>query len=235
MISNRSSKTAKPTLLFMVLLVVVSGLATAEAQTKKKSTAHKAAPKVRYYSVPAGKQVRVRMDGTLSSKTAHVGQVFHTKTVEPVYSSKGVQVVPPGSTVTGHVTAAHKATKGGKPGTIDVTFSSLKLPNGRTVTINGSLSSFEEGGTTGDTEGRVSGKKTSNRKVKFIGGGAGGGALIGALAGGGTGALIGGAVGAGAGFFGEKYTKGKNAEVKEGTEFGVYLNRAISLPEYKTN
>jgi hypothetical protein len=46
------------------------------------------------------------------------------------------------------------------------------------------------------------------RNLAFIGGGAGGGALIGALAGGGKGALIGSLVGAGAGT-GAAYATGK--------------------------
>lgn len=219
----------------MILGLVIGDFVTAEAQTRKKTTAKKAAPKVRYYRVEGGEKMRVRMEDTISSKTARVGDTFTTKTVEPVYSSNGVIVIPEGSVVEGRVTQAQEAKGEGKPGTIDVAFTAIRLPNGRSVTINGALASLDEDGTRSDNEGQVSGKKTSNRKLKFIGGGAAGGALIGAIAGGGKGALIGGLVGAGGGFLGDKFTKGKNAEVKEGTEFGVYLNRSISLPAYRAN
>ena len=60
-----------------------------------------------------------------------------------------------------------------------------------------------------------------------------GGALIGAIAGGGKGFLIGAGVGAIGGLVGKKLKKGDEAEVKAGTEFGVNLNRAISLPRYR--
>jgi hypothetical protein len=64
----------------------------------------------------------------------------------------------------------------------------------------------------------------------FIGGGAATGALIGAIAGGGKGAgigaLIGGALGTGA----RVYEKEQEADVKSGTEFGVILNRSVTLP-----
>lgn len=71
-----------------------------------------------------------------------------------------------------------------------------------------------------------------HRKLIFIGGGGAGGAILGAAIGGGKGALIGGLLGAGGGFLGEKFTKGEEAEVRSGTEFGVLLNQAISLPRF---
>ena len=43
---------------------------------------------------------------------------------------------------------------------------------------------------------------------------------------------IGAGVGAVGGLIGKNVSKGKEAEVKSGTEFGVYLGKAISLPKY---
>jgi outer membrane lipoprotein SlyB len=71
-----------------------------------------------------------------------------------------------------------------------------------------------------------------HRKAIFIGGGAGGGAILGAAIGGGKGLLVGGLLGAGAGYLGNKLTKAAEAEVRSGTEFGVYLNQGISLPKF---
>ncbi len=97
--------------------------------------------------------------------------------------------------------------------------------------IRFAVSLLKRRSTSSDNEGTASAKQTSNRNAKFIGGGAGG-AVIGALAGGGKGAAIGAGVGAGVGFLAKKLMKGKEAEVKSGTEFGVILNRPISLPAY---
>jgi outer membrane lipoprotein SlyB len=83
-----------------------------------------------------------------------------------------------------------------------------------------------------DNEGAVSGDRMKHRKVIFIGGGGAGGAILGAAIGGGRGALIGGLLGAGGGYLGQKMTKGEEAEVRAGTEFGVYLNQPISLPKF---
>ena len=198
------------------------------AQTKKTK------PKVTYYSVKAGTVMRVRLDNDMSSKTAFVGQTFQNTTVDPIYSSGGVLLIPQGSMMLGRVTAVQAAQKDGRPGTIDVTYTSITLPNNRKVAISGSLTESDSGEkNTVDNEGTVSGKTTKRRGLKFIGGGAAGGAVIGGIAGGGTGAAIGAGVGALAGLIGKEVKKGHEAEVSAGTQYGVYLNRAFSLPKYR--
>jgi len=208
---------------FFLFLVASMGATFAEAQAKKKVT---------LYSVKTGTVFRVRIESTLSSKSARPGDTFQTTLVDPVYSGGGVVVIPQGSTVNGRVTAATPAKRNGNPGTIDVAFTSVVLPNGRRATINGTLTDLDSGKTRSDDEGTAAVSKTKHRNLKFIGGGAAGGAVIGALAGGGTGALIGAGVGAAGGYIFKKLSKGDNAQVKRGTEFGVYLNRPISLPRY---
>ncbi|MBK9164386.1 MAG: hypothetical protein IPM21_10870 [Acidobacteria bacterium] len=53
----------------------------------------------RRFEVDAGTRFRVRMNETLSSKTARVGDNFTTTVREPVYSTNGVVVIPVGSEV----------------------------------------------------------------------------------------------------------------------------------------
>lgn len=189
-------------------------------------------PTVPMYAVETGTIIRVRINATISSKTAAVGNTFTSTVTEPVYSSTGVVVIPTGSTLTGSVTSVKKAGKGGEPGQIDVSFVSVKLPNGKTRAINGSLTELEAGKTKSDNEGGATASKMKNRKIIFIGGGAAGGAVLGAMVGGGKATAIGAILGAGAGFLGEKLLKGSEAEVKSGTEFSVYLNQAISMPKF---
>lgn len=141
-------------------------------------------------------------------------------------------LIPEGSTIYGRVTAVKAASKNGDPGSIDVGFTSVTLPNKRKAAISGTLTSLESGETMSDNEGTAKVEKTKHRNVKFIGGGAAGGAIIGGIAGGGSGAAIGAGVGALGGFIAKKLSKGDEAEVKVGTEFGVILNRTISLPKY---
>lgn len=222
----------------IVAMFLIFGVGAGLAQKpvlKKKTTVRKKVvtkPAAPMFQVETGSVMRVRMNSTISSKTAKVGDTFTTTVTEPVYSSNGVVVIPTGSTLTGQINAVKPAAKGGKPGEIDASFIKLKLPNGRTRAINGSLTDLESGKTTSDNEGTATASKMKNRKIIFIGGGAAGGALLGAIVGGGKATAIGAIVGAGAGFLGDRFTKGPDAEVKSGTEFGVYLNQAISLPRF---
>ena len=207
---------------FLTLILLI-GTSESFAQTKKPALKRRpvvkktAVYRVPLYTVATGTTMRSRMNETLNSKTARVGDTFTSTVTEPVYSTNGVVVIPVGSTLRGRVDTVRAAEKGGKPGSIDVSFTQVRLPNGKTRAINGSLTDLE-GKTSSDNEGTATGKKMSNRKLIFIGGG--------------KGALIGGLLGAGGGFLGDRYTKGPEAQVKSGTEFGVYLNQAISMPKF---
>lgn len=221
--------------------LLTAGTFDVSAQTRKKPVLRKkttavkkpAVPAVKLYTVAAGKRIRVRMNETLSSKTATVGDTFTVTVREPVYSTTGAIVIPEGAEIKGRVDTVVKAQKGGKPGSIDTSFTEVMLPNGSKRAISGSLTELVSDDAKSDNEGTASGDKMKHRKVIFYGGGAAGGALLGAAIGGGKGALIGGLLGAGGGFLGERYTKGEEAEVKSGTEFGIYINRAFSLPKYE--
>ena len=220
---------------FLTLTLLI-GASDSLAQTrrpvlKRKVVAKKTVYRVPVYTVASDTTMRARMNETLSSKTARAGDTFTATITEPVYSTNGVVVIPVGSRVTGRVDSVKAAGKSGNPGQISVSFTQVRLPNGKLRAINGSLTDLE-GKTSSDNEGTASAKKMGNRKLIFIGGGGAGGAVLGAAIGGGKGALIGGLLGAGGGFLGDKFTKGPEAEVKSGTEFGVQLNQSISLPKF---
>lgn len=222
---------------FMLSAFGISSVTDASAQTRKRPVIKKRAvvkrpPAPKLYTVAAGKRIRVRLNDELSSKTAKVGDRFMVTVREPVYSTTGAVVIPEGSEIVGRVDAVTRAQKKGKPGTLDVSFIQVVLPNGTKRTISGSLTELNADDAKSDSEGTASGDRMKHRKVIWYGGGAAGGALLGAAIGGGKGALIGGLLGAGGGFLGERYTKGEEAKVESGTEFSVYLNRAVSMPKF---
>jgi hypothetical protein len=211
---------------FGLLMVLAAGsFFPGFTQTKRKRPV--------YYSVYANEVMRARLNDELDSEKARVGDTFTATLVDPVYSRGGVLLAPQGSKVTGQVTNVLRAQKNGKPATMDVVFTSLRLPNGTHRAINGSLTDLSTSSGSSDNEGQVTAHKTSHRKAKFIGGGAAGGAIIGAIAGGGKGLAIGAGVGALTGVIGGRLKKGHEVKVKSGTEFGVIINRSFALPAYK--
>jgi len=227
-------------LLVLFALILGTVVPSFAATQRRRSTRRRATtarrvttPPVRYFTVPADTVIRVRMDTELNSKTARTGDRFSATVTEPVYGGgSGVDVVPTGSKVWGRVTTVRRAGRR-TPGNIAVSFYQVQLPTGARHTINGSLSSLQADDVNSDNEGTVSGRGNRKRDAVFIGGGAATGALIGAIAGGGKGAAIGAILGGGLGTGARVYEKEQDAEVKSGTEFGVILNRAVSLPEYR--
>ena len=227
-------------LLVLFALIFGTVVPSFAATQRRRSTRRRATttrrvttPAVRYFTVPADTVIRVRMDTELNSRTARVGDRFSTTVIEPVYGGgSGVDVVPTGSKVWGRVTTVRRAGRR-TPGNISVSFYQVELPSGVRHTINGSLSSLQADDVNSDNEGTVTGKGNRKRDAVFIGGGATTGAIIGAIAGGGKGAAIGAILGGAAGTGARVYEKEQDAEVKSGTQFGVILNRAVSLPEYR--
>lgn len=229
---------ANYTKIFVAIFAMIFVVGTIDGFSQRKPTIRRATKTTvnkSNFKVEAGTRIRVRMEDEINSNVSQVGDRFSTKVTEPVYSNTGVIVIPNGSTVVGRVSAVTKAKKGGDPGTIDVNFVEVKLPNGATSAINGSLTNLDTKSAKSDNEGTASGDDRKNDKIIFVGGGAAGGAILGGIIGGGKGAVIGGILGGVGGLLGERLTKGEDARVKSGTEFGVYINRDFYLPRYDAN
>jgi hypothetical protein len=234
--NKRYTRRAASLLVLLALIfgsVVPSFAAVQRRRVRRRARVTRpATPPVRYYTVPADQVFRVRMDTSLNSGTARVGDRFSATTTEPVYGETGVEVIPVGSKVWGRVTVVNRATRH-KPGNISVSFFQVVTPNQVRHVINGSLSSLQTDQVNADNEGTVKGRNNRKRDAVFVGGGAVAGGLLGAIAGGGKGAAIGALLGGGAGTAARVYEKEQEADIKSGTEFGVILNRAVSLPAYK--
>lgn len=172
------------------------------------------------YILPEETIIRLRLNEKLSSKNAHVGSLFTSTVVTPVYV-RGVEVIPAGSIVAGSITHVERAARKSRAGSINVTFTSVKLPNDAQYPINASLAASASA----DNEGEVKGKSSKKRNARFVGRGA----VIGGIFNGATGVVTGGAIGAARGLI----KKGEEAEVNPGTEFDIILNRSISMRAYR--
>ena len=135
-------------------------------------------------TIPAGTRLTIRTGSEISSGTAKVGDRFEG-TLTKSLMVNGQAVAKAGAPVRGKVTLAKSSGRLHAPGQLSVRLTSVEV-NGKMVAI--STGSYH-----------LEGKSHTKGNAEKIGGGAGAGALIGALAGGGKGAAIGGLVGAGAG------------------------------------
>jgi hypothetical protein len=161
-------------------------------------TAAPSAPVRAEVLIPTGTPLRVRLDAALDTRRNHPGDGF-TATLHRPVTLHGEIVIPAGTRFRGHVTEASASGRlEGRP-VLSLTLDSFHF-EGREYPLR-----------TSHVE-RV-GPAHKKRNEFLIGGGAGLGAVIGAIAGGGKGAAIGGLAGAGAGTAGAAATGKEELEI----------------------
>ena len=165
-------------------------------------------------TVPEGTDLTVVLDQGLSTAQNRPGDVFQASVAAPIVID-GKTVIPKEARVKGHVVDVQGSGRLSRVARLVLTLDSVEV-DGESFHI------------ATDDEGRV-GQNHNKRNGVLIGGGAGLGALIGAVAGGGKGALIGGAAGAGAGTAGAAYTGKKDIRVPAETRLTFRLARSAAI------
>jgi hypothetical protein len=184
------------------------------AKTEAAKSEPRRVVEVKPLIVPAGTEITVVLDQTLGSKTSTSGQAF-TATVESPIEIDGKVAIPKGARATGIVKDAKPAGrfKGGAGLSLVLT----------SIEINNKDHAIETSNATMSSKGK--GKRTA----VMVGGGAAGGAGIGALAGGGKGAGIGALVGAAAGVAGAGLTGNRDITLPAETALSFKLVQSLEV------
>jgi len=169
------------------------------------------------YQLQAGITIRVQMDNEINSKVASVNDTFTTTLVAPLLVQETV-LLPTGTVIEGRVIKVRRASYGGKSGSLEVSFQTLRLANGVKREIEGVLVN----------ELKIESLPTAD-VLTVIGGTALGG-IIGAVSKVDNGALIGAGVGAGAGTGFAFLRKGRDVKIKADEEFEIRLTKNVNLP-----
>jgi hypothetical protein len=169
------------------------------------------------YQLRAGMTLRVQMDNEINSRVASANDTFTATLAAPVLASETV-LLPIGTIIEGRVTKVRRASYGGRSGTLEVSFQTLRLANGVKRDIEGVLVN----------ELKIEASPTAN--VLMVIGGTAIGGIVGAVSGIDNGALIGAGVGAGAGTGFAFLRKGKDVKIKADEKFEIKLTKNVNLP-----
>ena len=206
--SNATMLTMLAALLLSALLSPVVGAQTRRTRRPVSTTI-----------VPAGTQLRVRVNDTLSSKEARAGDRFTATVVNPSRYEE--------AKISGHVRSIRKSGRVQGRTTMSLSFDSIRLSDGRTGPVRAEVLRVYDSDSARnvDEEGRIESGSRGKQTLKRSGIGAVAGAVIGGIAGGGKGAAIGTIVGGAAGAGSIAVEGSKELKIERGTEMLIRVNR----------
>lgn len=171
-------------------------------------------PEFRELTVHAGTTLQATLTTPLASDTSKVEDTVRA-TLKSAVSIDGVELLPTGAEISGHVTKALQAAKVKGRALIAFRFNSVDTHTGpehmSTETITREAAS------------------TKGKDATKIGIGAGAGAIIGGIVGGGSGAATGAAIGGGAGTATVLATRGDEVTLPAGTPVTVTLTAPLTI------
>lgn len=165
----------------------------------------------RLLTIPRNTILALELLTPLSTDASQRGDRLQAKVIEPAEYA--------GYIVEGHVAQVKRAGKVKGVSELQLAFDQIRFSNNRSATLRAELieiTSMSGDETTVDTEGGVRGRDSTKDDAAKVGGAAGIGAIIGAIAGGGKGAAIGAIIGGGAGTAGVMTQRGKDIRLERG-------------------
>ena len=208
----------------LVVLAIVALLYNpllTSAQTKpslRRSTRKRPVRKVAAPLVPVGTDLKIRINETLSSKDARVGDRFTAIVIDPSRFDE--------ARLQGHVSSVKRSGTVQGRTSMNLAFDSIQLSDGRREPLHGYVTRvYGSDSGRADNEGGIESSSRGKQTLKRAGIGATVGAIVGGIAGGGKGAGIGLILG-GAGGAGSLAVQGKKElKIESGTEMLVHVTR----------
>ena len=161
--------------------------------------------------IPAGQELDVRLQSTLSSETATVEQRFEATTVVDLVQN-GRELVPAGSVVRGVVADVKRPGRVDRVGSLTLSFDEVVV-RGRSYPIRGMATQLFE-------------SRGIRDEVGTVGAGAGVGGVIGGIIGGVQGAVLGAVIGAGGAI---AATEGKDIQLPAGSIIRIRLDSPLRV------
>lgn len=190
-----------------------------------------AGAQTRTIRLDSGTVLPVTLDKTISSSDARRGDAF-TATVR-TDNDTSYDGLPSGTGVEGVVRDV-RAQQGNNPGLLDLEFRRIRLPDGHSFPIQGSLIGLDTKSIKRTSDGRlIATPDHRDKKLVYAGYGAGAGLIVGLL----TkhtleDTLIGGGLGYLFGTLDKSHSNARDVTLKSGTELGVRLDRTVTTSDY---
>ena len=187
--------------------------------------------------IPKGAHVLLRMNNSVSSRTAHEGDFVYLTTASPI-AAGGRILVPVNTHVNGVVARVQRSGRVHGRAQMAIRLETMTLNDGRIVKFTpkiNSVDSDDTGQRVAGAEGKIEQGGTKGRDVEQISILAGSGAALGAMVGSRVsdsalrGAGIGAGAGTGIGIARALMTRGKEVELRHGSSIDVVFDRAVTL------
>ena len=185
-----------------------------EAEPVREAAAPPAQEEPAPIVVPAGTELHLELATAVSSATSQQGDLVVARLVSPVKAGERV-VLAEGTEVRGHVTTAVSSGRVKGKARLALAFENVVVAGRERPIAAAGLD--------------ITADSSTKRDAAVIGGSAGAGAIIGAIATGGMGAAVGAAIGGAAGTGAVLATKGKEVELPAGTKIDSKLESDLRL------
>lgn len=182
--------------------------------------------------IPAGTHVLLKMQNSITTRTAKQGDYVYMRTASPI-SVDGHIAVPVGSYVQGAVAHVKRSGRVKGRAELGIRLETLTLPGGKVLKFAPRLESVDAGGTeqkVGEQESTIKQGGTKGKDAQSVVIWAGRGAAIGGIADRSWKAAgIGGGIGSAVGMASVLATRGREVEVRQGDSLDVIFDRPLSI------